>query len=211
MPRHVDHDQRRREILEATWRVLGERGVKGLSFRAIANELGGSTTLVTHYFDSQADLIQELAVYFSTAADAEIAELEEGAGTPYERLLILLEWLVPSTEDGVVQERARIVLLADRLAGEDLSENFEVWETKTRELLRNHLEEMVSTEELELRVEMLRVLTNGLTLSAIEHPELWPGDRQLAIIRQAVADMGLATRRRGRRKAPQREVASTRP
>lgn len=191
MPRNVDHDERRREILEATVRVLAKRGIRGLSFRAIARELGGSTTLVTHYFGSQADLLQGVADSFAAEIEAEIVERLEAIDDPHERLLILLEWLVPATEEALLQEKARITVLADRLTGEEVDQGFELWEVRVRALLRTHLRQLVPAAEVDLRVDMLRVLTNGLTLSAVEHPEVWTRERLIVAIKKAIEDMGL--------------------
>jgi DNA-binding transcriptional regulator YbjK len=50
---------RRREILEATLRVIGESGVKGVTHRAVAQEAGVSLASTTYYFDSKDALIEE--------------------------------------------------------------------------------------------------------------------------------------------------------
>jgi DNA-binding transcriptional regulator YbjK len=50
---------RRREILEATLRVIGESGVKGVTHRAVAQEAGVALASTTYYFDSKDALVQE--------------------------------------------------------------------------------------------------------------------------------------------------------
>jgi DNA-binding transcriptional regulator YbjK len=50
---------RRREILEATLRVIGEVGVNGVTHRAVAQEGGVSLASTTYYFDSKSALIEE--------------------------------------------------------------------------------------------------------------------------------------------------------
>ncbi len=57
MPKVVDHDQRREEILAATLRVILKQGLGGVTMRSIATEIGKSTGLVNHYFDDKADLL----------------------------------------------------------------------------------------------------------------------------------------------------------
>jgi len=177
-------------------RVLGERGVKALSFRSVAKELGGSTTLVTHYFNTQAELIGSLADSLFDSWEGDLENVEVDHRDPRDRLRILLEWLVPLDEESLIEERARIGMLAERLFGAELNENFEFWETRARELIRSHLESIVPAEDLELRVDMVRAFTNGLTLSIVEHPELWPPDRVRTVIGQAMYDMKLDRRRR---------------
>jgi len=50
---------RRREILEATLRVIGEGGVKGVTHRAVAQEADVALASTTYYFDSKSALVEE--------------------------------------------------------------------------------------------------------------------------------------------------------
>lgn len=77
MPKIVDHDRRRREIIEATWSVIARRGIAGTTFRAISGETGYSTGALAHYFGDKDDLlIQSLEV-----AHREIRRLYDEATT----------------------------------------------------------------------------------------------------------------------------------
>ena len=192
MPRYVDPDQRRRDIVDATNQVVAEKGLSGLTFRAVADRLGGSTTLVTHYFASQEELLNGLTTSLLDTWTVELAELEADSDDPRDRLMILLEWLVPIDDEGRMQERARINLLAEQILGGKTRHLFEAWETHIRDFLREHLRQIVPKRDLEMRVGALRALTNGLTLSAIEHPDRWPPEQVLAVLHQCAADMGLA-------------------
>jgi DNA-binding transcriptional regulator YbjK len=61
---------RRREILEATLRVIGESGVNGATHRAIAQEADVALASTTYYFDSKEALVEEtleLVIERSTA------------------------------------------------------------------------------------------------------------------------------------------------
>jgi AcrR family transcriptional regulator len=191
MPRHIDREQRRRDILRATSQLLAEQGISGLTLRAVAGRLGGSTTLITHYFSTQAELLDGLAYSMLDEWEAELAELESGAGSPEERLRVLLNWLVPQDETGIEEERARIVLLGERILGGETQYVFKSWDTRMRELIRRHLEEVVAPEVLDLRVDVVRTMTNGLTLSILEHPDSWDSGRIGAVIDCVLTDMGL--------------------
>jgi DNA-binding transcriptional regulator YbjK len=50
---------RRREILEATLRVIGGGGVKGVTHRAVAQEANVALASTTYYFDSKGVLVEE--------------------------------------------------------------------------------------------------------------------------------------------------------
>jgi DNA-binding transcriptional regulator YbjK len=50
---------RRRDILEATLRVIGESGVKSVTHRAVAREADVALASTTYYFDSKDALVEE--------------------------------------------------------------------------------------------------------------------------------------------------------
>src|SRR5215467_3322074 len=57
MPKIVDWDARRDEILSATWRVIVRDGIAGATVRAIAREAHCSPGILAHYFDDKADIL----------------------------------------------------------------------------------------------------------------------------------------------------------
>lgn len=57
MPKEVDHDERREELLEAVWRVIARDGMEGTTIRGIAKETGWSTGVLSHYFADKDDII----------------------------------------------------------------------------------------------------------------------------------------------------------
>ena len=57
MPKIVDWDTRRDEILSATWRVIARDGIARATIRAIAREADCSRGILAHYFDDKADIL----------------------------------------------------------------------------------------------------------------------------------------------------------
>ncbi|MBW4645284.1 MAG: TetR family transcriptional regulator [Goleter apudmare HA4340-LM2] len=53
----MSYDDRRIEVVNAAWRVIVREGLDRASMRAIAQELGSSTGVVTHYFRDKEELI----------------------------------------------------------------------------------------------------------------------------------------------------------
>ncbi|MBW4465108.1 MAG: TetR family transcriptional regulator [Pegethrix bostrychoides GSE-TBD4-15B] len=53
----MSYDDRRIEVANAAWRVIVREGLDRTSMRAIAQELGSSTGVVTHYFRDKEELI----------------------------------------------------------------------------------------------------------------------------------------------------------
>ena len=59
VPKRVDHDERRREIVRALWRITERGGLGAVSFREVAAEAGVSVRLVQYYFGTKLDLLRE--------------------------------------------------------------------------------------------------------------------------------------------------------
>lgn len=58
MPKIVDHDARRLELVEVTWRVIARRGFDGVTLRDIAAEAGFANGALKPYFPTRASLIR---------------------------------------------------------------------------------------------------------------------------------------------------------
>lgn len=58
MPRKVDHDERRQEVLDIACRLIEREGVDAATVRRVAQEAGCSTTIVSHYFANKHQLLQ---------------------------------------------------------------------------------------------------------------------------------------------------------
>jgi len=76
--RAIAYGEGRDALLEATVRVVARKGLRGLTFRAVADEAGVNNTLIAHYFKTRDGL---LAATLEWAADRSIgaADLSEYA------------------------------------------------------------------------------------------------------------------------------------
>jgi AcrR family transcriptional regulator len=57
MPKIVDHDQRRVELVNATWRIIARDGMEGATMREIAAEAGFANGALKPYFPTKDDLL----------------------------------------------------------------------------------------------------------------------------------------------------------
>jgi len=107
MPRHADHDERKREIVDALCRVTVRDGLGAVSFRDVAAEAGVSVRRVQYYFGTKAGLLRgALEAIDGRAADAAraaMARLDPGA-SPRERLRTAIVGSLPT--DGSTREQA---------------------------------------------------------------------------------------------------------
>ncbi|CEI83232.1 HTH-type transcriptional regulator BetI [Oceanobacillus oncorhynchi] len=57
MPKKVDHQKRKIQIAETTWKVIVEEGIEHATVRKIAQASGLSVGAVRHYFATQSELL----------------------------------------------------------------------------------------------------------------------------------------------------------
>jgi AcrR family transcriptional regulator len=73
---------RREEILDAAVRVLGERGIEGLSLAQLAEALGFSTYALTYHFGAKEDVLAAVAEHVEARLQAEFTALAEQLSQP---------------------------------------------------------------------------------------------------------------------------------
>ena len=78
MPRIVDHDGRRRELVETTWRVVASRGLGGATMRQIAEEAGYANGALKPYFPTKTDLVDATYAHVFQRTEARIDEAVVG-------------------------------------------------------------------------------------------------------------------------------------
>lgn len=191
MPRFVDADHRKQEIALATMRLIAGRGLRALTLRAVAAELGGSVTLVTHYYSSRIALLRDLARQMIVLWEVELEEMERGSHGDWDRLRITVHWMLPLDEDAWIQERARINLLAAADDMPELRASFDAFDARMRRFLAEHLARVIAADRVDALVDLIRICANGLVLCAMEHPSDWPAERQIAVLDDALAAFGL--------------------
>lgn len=58
MPKIVDHDERRLELVDATWRIIARQGLEGATMREIAMEAGFANGALKPYFPTKDTLLE---------------------------------------------------------------------------------------------------------------------------------------------------------
>lgn len=72
MPKIVDHDQRRRELVEATLRIIVRQGLAGATMRDIATEAGFANGAIKSYFASKSDLLAATYLFVFEATNRRV-------------------------------------------------------------------------------------------------------------------------------------------
>ncbi|WP_223694991.1 TetR/AcrR family transcriptional regulator [Leifsonia poae] len=58
MPKVIDHDQRRSDIIDVTWGLIVKGGLEAATMREIATEAGFANGALKHYFPGKDEIIQ---------------------------------------------------------------------------------------------------------------------------------------------------------
>lgn len=107
MPRVVDHEQRRDELIAAVWQLIADEGLAAVTIRRVAERSGWSSGAVRHYLPTRQAILE--------AAAQRVAEQIEGrlravrADDPREGLVALLAAVLPIDEP---MRQASVVWLA---------------------------------------------------------------------------------------------------
>jgi AcrR family transcriptional regulator len=111
VPKLIDHDARRVELVEAAWRVILRDGAARVSVRAVAAEAGVSTGSLRHLFPTQAQLLRFTMERVTTTVRARILALPADLTGADRALRIALE-LVPVDAERRAEMEVNLALVA---------------------------------------------------------------------------------------------------
>lgn len=93
MPKIVDHDQYRKELLANSFDLLAEKGYAAVTMREIAKALGVSTGTLYHYFPSKELLFEQLLDELTQQDIRQFTESTQGATTQAEKIAIAFQFM----------------------------------------------------------------------------------------------------------------------
>ncbi len=187
----MGYDDRRVEVARAAWRVIIRDGLDRTSMRAIAQELGSSTGVVTHYFRDKADLtlfaLEQLfedvlgAMQACTQGQPSLARLEQ-------MMLLSLpleasdrdDWQVwvaflgySIGRDRLVQEHRKRYDRLQQMISQELAD------LQTAQLIRADLDVM-------LEANALIALVDGISTGVVIRPDQFSADQQKYLVRRYI-------------------------
>ena len=193
MPKIIDHEKRREQIAEATWRVIVEQGMEGATVRGIAKEAGLSLGALRHYFATQDELLMyamQLVKERATARIAEISANEKWA--PKERITKILLELLPTNQEKMIEME---VWFAFTVYFRHKKEGFDAQHdgiyAAVRKLLDSADQLNLLRKELdkEMEAERLYAVIDGLALHAYLEPQRVDGERITKVLEHHLASL----------------------
>jgi AcrR family transcriptional regulator len=176
MPKIVDHDERRREVLSAARRVIVRDGIDAATTRAIAKEAGYSNGVLAHYFaDKDEILLSALRQSHQRIRERLTRKIEGATGLAALRELLLDN--LPLDAERTQETRLEVSFWSRSLASEHLAEVQRAEAAELRTAVRRLLGEaraageLATDENLDDVAERLLALVDGLSLHLLLYPD----------------------------------------
>ena len=173
MPKVVDHEKVRIEVVEAAARVIARVGVDRASIRMIAAECGRSPAAPLHYFGSRDELFDYAFKHFSKQSVDELRRVSENYLDELDRLAGLIECLLERSAGDVFFARSILAVVMGTDSAPSIKRvDVETYEETTK-IVRDALERARIAgrifEEFDLDAEagLLITLADGLVVAAI--------------------------------------------
>ena len=191
MPKKVDHEARREELVRAAWRVIAARGIDEVTIREIARESGYSSGVLAHYFENKDDLLAH-ALRLSHQQIFKRYEAELEAPAAAEALKAVLLDNLPLEEQRDLETRIEMSFWARSLRNGALSQIQHEESDEQRALLRGLIEDAQAEgaispdHDRELVLDTLGALIDGISLHALLYPDRLSPERQQRIMEFAL-------------------------
>jgi AcrR family transcriptional regulator len=191
MPKKVDHDERREELVLAAWRVIAAQGIDEVTIRDIARESGYSSGVLAHYFENKDDLLAH-ALQLSHTRIRKRYDAEREKAEAADALKAILLDNLPLDEQRDLETRIEMSFWARALRNGDLHDiqenESETLRTLLRELIVQAQEdgEIAAGYDREAVLELLGAVIDGLSLHALLYPKRLPPKRQAAVMEFAL-------------------------
>ncbi|TMR18272.1 TetR family transcriptional regulator [Nonomuraea turkmeniaca] len=175
MPKIVDHDERRRELLSAARRVIVRDGIDAATTRAIAKEAGYSNGVLAHYFADKDEILLSALRESHQRIRARLARKVEGV-TGLAALRELLLDNLPLDAERTQETRLEVSFWSRSLASERLAEVQRTEAAELRAAVRELLGqaraagELRADDNLDDLTEHLLALVDGLSLHLLLYP-----------------------------------------
>lgn len=184
MPKVVDHEQRRRELGKALWRVIQQRGVEGASVRSVARESGWSPSSVQYYFRTQGELLTFALRLIHEGAHETLEALGEDA-SPLDTLAALL----PLDDVSRTATEVWMAFLSRAVVDPSVREAGAAANDEVEQVCREVVRQLAPKSDVDLETARLHALFDGLALQAVTDPTRLPEDRVRAVLGQHLSSL----------------------
>ena len=170
MPKIIDHDARRREIVEASWAVIAAEGLDGLTMRKIASAADCTTGRLTHYFANREELVfAALRAVYDAASERMLAALDQPM-PPSGQLLLMLEECLPLDALRLREWKIWIAFWSTAAADKRLAAENDARHSRWHKAMLPLIREIAPKSDKTFEADRLIGIVNGLGLQAAINP-----------------------------------------
>lgn len=174
--RKVDHEERRRIIVEAVWKLLERGGIEAASVRGVVAETGLSSGSIRFFFSSQAGLH---TVAMESLAGRVQHRIEQAAQEPdiAKRVMDMVSELMPLRDDTERELSVWMAFVARARHDEAMARIVSEQARQARNFLHHvvsslvELEHLPSSTDIEAETLRLSAIVDGLTFQLLTTPE----------------------------------------
>lgn len=182
MKRQARGEERRREVLEATLRVLAREGPRAVTHRAVAAEAGSSLRATTYYFESREALLREALMHYASTSMERFGRIVAELDPNEPPLESAADMLAATVLSDLEEDRAGLVAeleLALEIARDPaLEATYAAWERGLLEVLEGHARALGSAHPKRDARIVLATL-RGLEIEALVRPSKRPTKAEL--------------------------------
>lgn len=139
MPKIIDHDKRRQDIIDVATQIILKGGFEAATMRSIAAEAGFANGALKHYFSGKESIIAATFENVLQGLEAVIPP-EDAAGDPRERLYEFLKAPIPQNEEQIAAGRVLLALWEHAMSDDGLAELYRQHLTRWRRNLQERLQ-----------------------------------------------------------------------
>jgi AcrR family transcriptional regulator len=185
----MSYDERRIEVAKAAWQVIIREGLDRTSMRAIAQELGSSTGVVTHYFRDKEELILfALGLVFENVA-AEMEARSQGQ-QGIDRLEQMMFVALPLEQIDRDDWKVWVAFLGYSIGREHLVKEHRKRYDLLRQIIAQELADLQAAQliradlDLTLEANALIALIDGIGTGVVICPEQFSATQQQYLVRR---------------------------
>lgn len=187
MPRTVDRTARLTAVSDAVVGIATEAGFAAVTIRSVAERVGASTSVVTHYVGSRDEMLRMAVRREVDARRGQAEDAMAGHGGAV-ALRALVEWAVLTADEATHRFWLALILGAptEPVLRAELDAFNDWWDAALENLLAQ-----AGIAELEHAADLLNVVVDGLVVGGFDEGAPWPPARRRQVLAAAWRALGI--------------------
>ena len=184
MPKLIDHEKRKIQLAEATWKIIAEEGIEQATVRKIASAAGLSVGALRHYFSTQSELLSySMELVSERVRQRALAKTYKG--NPLDIVKESIAELLPADDERRIEMEVWLVFSVKMLVDaklRPLSENvYQEMHDGLGQVLQLLSKLGLLKDELDMEAEINRLhsLVDGLALHHLLHPSVFSYEKMM--------------------------------